>query len=240
MFDTEFVNGVLGSEELTPEQKCEKLLAEHNASERGLVSKRDELLGSVKNLKDSNKGYEATISERDVKIAELEEQLKKNNPAETQKYYETQIESEKTKHKAELDALSKERDFYRSSHYEMLKSNAVTEGTKDLQFVDGLKDGFVSLVMMKNNFQPKDINGQIIFLNDDNKTIPEVMKEFANTSAGKAYIRNPSSGANTHTSSGSYGVGGGKTITRSEYDKMCAENPQKVSEFFRNGGKVID
>lgn len=239
MFDNDYVNGILNNEEMTVEQKCEQLLAEHNASERGLIQKRDELLGTITKNKEKITGYESSISEKDATIAELNEQLKKNNPAETQRYYESQIEKAKSENKVELDNLTKERDFYRNSHYEMLKSNAINEGTKDFQFVDGLKDGFVSLVMMKNNFQPKDINGKIIFLNDEDKTIPEVMKDFANTSAGKAYIKNPSSGAGTHTSSGN-NYAGGQTMTRSEFEKMRSENPQKVGEFFAKGGKVID
>lgn len=240
MFDNDFINGVLGNEELTAEQKCEQLLAEHNASERGLISKRDELLGTINKNKEKITGYESSITEKDAKIAELNEQLKKNNPAETQKYYESQLEMLKGNQAKELESLTKERDFYRNSHYEMLKSNAINEGVKDFQFIDGLKDGFVSLVMMKNNFVPKDINGQIIFLNDENKTIPEVMKDFANTSAGKAYIKNPSSGAGTHTSSSGNYTANSKTMTRSEFEKMRKENPSELSEFFQKGGKIID
>lgn len=239
MFDVDFLNGVLSNEEMTPEQRVQTIITEHEASERGLVQKKNELLGNEKKLKEQISNYESKGKEYDAKIAELNEQLKKNNPAETQKYYESQLELLKGNQAKELESLTKERDFYRNSHYEMLKSNAINEGVKDFQFVDGLKDGFVSLVMMKNNFVPKDINGQIIFLNDENKTIPEVMKDFANTSAGKAYIKNPSSGAGTHTSSGN-GYAGGQTMTRSEFDKLRSENPQKVSEFFQKGGKIID
>ncbi len=239
MFDNDFINGVLGNDELTAEQKCEQLLAEHNASERGLISKRDELLGTVNKNKETIKGWESKGSDYEKQIAELNEQLKKNNPAETQKYYESQLELLKANQKSELDTITKERDFYRNSHYEMLKSNAINEGIKDFQFVDGLKDGFVSLVMFKNKFEPKDINGQIIFLNDDNKTIPEVMKDFANTSEGKAYIKNPSSGAGTQTNKGNF-TPNSKTMTRSEFEKMRTENPSAISEFFQKGGKVID
>lgn len=239
MFDNDFVNGVLANEELTPEQKVQSIIDEHNASERGLIQKRDELLGTINKNKETIKSWESKGTEYETKVTELENQLKANNPEERKKYYESQVESINKAHALEMEGVTKERDFYRNSHYEMLKSNAINDGIKDFQFVDGLKDGFVASVMYKNHFEPKDIDGTIVFLNKDNKTIPEVMKDFALTSEGKAYIKNPTSGANTHTSSNSYS-GGGKTMTRSEFEKMRTENPNAISEFFQKGGKVID
>jgi len=239
MFDTDFINGVLTNEGLTPEQKVQSIIDEHNASERGLVQKRDELLGKEKKLKEQITGYETKGSEYEGKIAELENQLKANNPEERKRYYETQVETLNKNHAAELADLTKERDFYRNSHYEMLKSNAISDGTKDFQFIDGLKDGFIANVMYRNNFEPKDIDGSIIFLNKENKTIQEVMKDFALTTEGKAYLRNPTSGAGSHPTKSTYGTGG-KTMTRTEFEKMRTENPASVSAFFAKGGQVID
>lgn len=74
-----------------------------------------------------------------------------------------------------------ERDKYRSSHYAMLKKNAVEKGIKDLHFVDGLKNGFIASIILTNKFEPREIDGQVVFLNSNNKTIPEVLKEFSTT-----------------------------------------------------------
>lgn len=238
MFDNDFLSGVIANEEMTPEQKVQSIIDEHNASERGLISKRDELLGTNKKHQEIIKSWELKGTEFETKIANLEEQLKANNPEERKKYYESQVDSLNKSHALELENLTKERDFYRNSHYEMLKSNAIKDGIKDFQFVDGLQDGFIASVMYKNNFEAKDIDGSIVFLNKDNKTIPEVMKEFSLTTEGKAYIKNPSSGAGTHTSSSNYSTK--NTMTRTEFEKMNTEHPERVRDFFAKGGKVID
>lgn len=238
MFDVDFLNGVMGNEELTAEQKVQSIIDEHNASERGLIQKRDELLAGHKKDQEKIKGWELKGTEYDTKIADLEHQLQVNNPEERKKYYETQIEGVKKGYEDKLLEQEKQLEFYRNSHFEMLKSNAINEGIKDFVFVDGLKDGFVANVMYKNDFTAKDIDGNIVFLNKDNKTIPEVMKDFAMTTEGKAYLRNPTSGAGSRTSSGNYSTK--NTMTRSEFEKMRTENPNKVSEFFAKGGKIID
>lgn len=240
-FNEEYLNGVLANEELTVEQKVQSIMGEHNAEERGLIQKRDQLLGQEKKLKDQISGYENEKKGFSDKIAELESTLSKqaSDKEASKEYWKSQYDGELKKRDEANETLAKERDFFKASHYEMLKKNAIEESIKDIQFVDGLKNGFVANVLMKNKFVATDIDGQVKFLNSENKEIGEVIREFATTTEGKAYIKNPSSGGGARGTSGSYQQGG-TVMSRADFDNLNKTNPQAVKDFFAKGGKVID
>ena len=75
-----------------------------------------------------------------------------------------------------------------------------------------LKDGFIARITSMNNFEPKNVDGKVVFLNGENHTIGEVVNSFAMTNEGKAYIRNVSSGGGAG-GSGSPGYGNDKQLT---------------------------
>lgn len=227
MLDAEFLNGVLGNEELSVEQRVQSILSEHEASERGLVQKRDELLGNEKKLKQSIKDFEAKEVEWGKVKTDLETKLKANDPEERKQYYESQIAQKEKEWATKMGDIEKERDFYRTSHLKRLQDDAIADGVKDIQFVDGLRNGFIASVLMNNQFEAKDIDGKLMFLNGQNKTIQDVIHDFALTTEGKAYIKNPTSGANTHSSSSS-SVVNGQSITRSEFAKLSQEKQREL------------
>jgi hypothetical protein len=181
------------------------ILSEHTSDVNGLVLKRDELLGSEKILKEKNAALDGQIKDLTGQITTLTDTVKKNSPEESKKYLETQLAQKDAEWKTQLDEVTAERDKYKGSHLKRLLNDAIGEGTKDLSFVDGLRDGFVARVMALNQFEPKDINGETHFLNQGMKEVKDAIKEFSLTSEGKAYLKNPSSGGGAPGSNPSAG-----------------------------------
>lgn len=194
MLNEEFLKGLLEKEDVSLDDKIKSIISERDADERGLVQKRDELLGSEKKLKEQISAYEKAKGESDAEIAKLREDVKKNDPETYKQYYETQNADLKAKYDAELQKITADRDFYKKSHLNSLKEKAIEDGIKELNFVPGLKDGFVARVLSLNNFEPQEIDGSLKFLNKDHHTIEEAINSFALTQEGKAYIRNSSTG----------------------------------------------
>ena len=240
MLNQEFLNGLLGKEDVSLDDKIKQIIAEHEADTRGLLSKRDELLGSEKKLKEQISAYESAKGEYEKKIKGLEDELKKASSEDHKKYYETQLADLQAKHTAKLKEITTERDFYKGEHLKAMRNAAIEEGVKNLNFVPGLKDGFVARVLSLNEFKPETIDGNLKFLNKEHHTIEEAINAFALTQEGKAYIANPSTGGGAKGSSNTYGGNTAKTMSRSAYNDLQASDPQKASEFFRNGGRLTD
>ena len=240
MLDTEFLNGLLGKDDVSVDDKIKQIIAEHEADTRGLLQKRDELLGSEKKLKEKLNAYQTAQGEYETKISGLEEELKKATSDDHKKYYETQIADLKTKQAEELQKLTADRDFYKGEHLKSLRDKAIEKGIENLNFIHGLKDGFIARVLSMNDFQAKDVDGTLMFLNKDNHTIEDAINAFASTQEGKAYIANPSTGGGARGSANTYNGSSVKTMSRSAYNELQKSDPQKASEFFRNGGRLVD
>ena len=240
MLNEEFLNGLLGKEDVSAEDKIKQIIAEHDADTRGLLAKRDELLGNEKKLKEKISGYEAFKAESEKHTAELEEALKKASSEDNRKYYETQLSDLQKKYDDQISSLTTERDQYKTLHLNYLREKAIEEGTKNLNFVPGLKQGFIARVLTLNHFEPKEYDGKLEFVNSEHRLIQDVIDAFSKTDEGKAYIANPSTGGGARGSSTVSGGIGNKTMSRSAYSELQARDPQKAMQFFRDGGKLTD
>ena len=240
MLNDEFLNGLLGKEDVSLEDKVKSIIAEHEADTRGLLAKRDELLGSEKKLKEKISAYETAKGDYESRIIGLEDELKKATSEDHKQYYETRIADLQKKQAEELQKLTADRDYYKGEHLKSLRDKAIEEGLKDYNFVAGLKDGFIARVLTLNDFQPEDINGTTKFLNKEHHTIEEAIHAFALTQEGKAYIANPSTGGGARGSSSVSSGTGNKTMSRSAYNDVQKSDPNKAMEFFRNGGRLVD
>lgn len=135
----EFLNNILNNEEIELADKVKSILSEYEADNRGLVQKRDELLGKTKKYQEQIQAYETGKADYETRITSLEDELKKNSPEQHKQFYDSQLASKTKEFDEKLSKLSAERDFYKSSHLKRLQDDAVAEGTKDIQFIDGLK-----------------------------------------------------------------------------------------------------
>jgi hypothetical protein len=236
MLNEEFLTGLLSNEEVSAEDKIKQIIAEHEADTRGLVQKKDELLGKEVKLKEQIAAFEKANGEYETKISEMAEQIKKANPEAHKQFYETQLADAKAKYDAEIQKVAAERDSYKQSHFKSLRDKAIENGIKDLTFVPGLKDGFVARVLSMNDFQPEQIEGDWKFLNKDHHTIEEALNSFALTQEGKAYIANPSTGGGARGSSGGMSFGNQKQVSSQQLDTMSDE---QIMKFALDGGKVV-
>ena len=237
MLNEEFLTGLLGNEEVSVEDKIKQILGEHEADTRGLLAKRDELLGEQKKLKEKISDFEKGNEENATKIKGLEELLEKanNGDQKAKEYYETKLADLQKNYDGQITSLTAERDQYKTLHLTSLRDKAIEEGTKDMNFVPGLKQGFIARVLSMNEFKPEEIEGQLKFLNQEHHTIEEAISSFALTQEGKAYIANPSTGGGARGS----GVGGTfadtKVVSRKQFDNM---SPQAQTDFVLKGGVI--
>ncbi len=238
----EFLTELLARDDVSADEKIGQIISEHNAYNRALVEKRNELLGEQTKLKEKITAYETEKGSYETKIGTLEEELKKASSDDHKKYYETQIADLKKSNEEALLKVSTERDYYKGEHLKALRDRAIEEGVKDLHFINGLKDGFIARVLMTNDFHAEEIEGVgTKFLNKEHHTIEEAIHNFAMTPEGKAYIANPSTGGGAKGSGSSYSGGSSaKTMSRSAYSDLQARDPKQASEFFKNGGRLVD
>lgn len=239
MLNEEFLTGLLGNEEVSAEDKIKQILGEHEADTRGLLAKRDELLGSEKKLKEKISAYETANGEYETKIKGLEEMLEKanNGDQKAKEYYETKLADMQKNYDGQISTLTAERDQYKNLHLSSLRDKAIEEGTKDINFVAGLKQGFIARVLSMNEFKPETIDGQLKFLNQEHHTIEEAINSFALTQEGKAYIANPSTGGGARGASVGGTFSDNKVVSRKQFDNM---SPQAQTEFVMKGGTITE
>lgn len=213
-FDNEFLKSVLENAETGTEDKIKLVMAEHDADVAGLKTKRDELLGKIKEKDAEIEKHLAEGKDSEEKILRLEEELKSKNPEDLKKMLENQFAEKEGRWNEERDALMKERDALKASNLKRIFNESMAEGVKDLNFMDGLKDGFVALVQSRYQFEPKEIDGVTQFYTKDMKTPKDICHEFALSNEGKAFIKSP------------WGDGGGATGSRGGTGSSgAAENP---------------
>lgn len=208
------------------------------ASNLGLIQNRDALLAENKTFKEKIATMETTATESNKKIGEIDAQLKKNSPEENKKYYEAQLQEAKTKFEQDIAGITADRDKYRESHFTRVRNDEINEAVKDIQFIDGLKDGFISLAMTRNQFQPIEVDNKTIFVNQDKKAIGAVLHELSLSKEGKAYIKNGNQGSGAHGVDNRAGTGqGGKTMTRNDFMVL---SPKDQMDFTDKGGTITD
>jgi len=228
-FDSETIQGILGKEDLTNENKVELLLAEHKAAQTGLLAKRDELLGQERALKDKLKAQETKLTEALTKAEKAEEELKKNDPEERQKYFQNQIETLKADYESKAKEKDEQINYYKDSHLTRLRNDTIEEAIKDIPLREGLKKGFVAYLLSTHKFEPKEIDGSIRFLNKESKEIKDIAHEFALSQEGKEYVRATSSGGGATGSRTTKTSGNNpwakETLNLTEQGKILKENP---------------
>lgn len=233
--DAEFLSDVLSKEDVSAEGKIQLILSEHEADKRGLIQKNSELIGAEKKLKEQIAGFVENEKSYTDKISTLEGQLAKNSPEEHKKYYDAQLENKTKEFNAKYDELKAERDFYKTSHIKRMQDDAVAQGIKDLQFVnDFRKKSFINNVLMDNDFEAKEIDGQTVFINKHNKTLQDALKDYATTAEGKDCLKPLTSGGGAR--GGTSGNTGAKALSREEFEAL---DPTEKAQFFAKGGKLI-
>jgi len=200
--DEQELKKILEDAETPLEDKIKLLIGLHETANRGIVQKRDELLGQEKKLKEKIAELEGKVTEAEGKQKELSEELAKNSKEEHKKYYDTQLAEAASKYDAKLKVISEERDKLLKSHYTRLQNDVIEEATKEIQFDEGLKPGFIARVLSLSAYEAKEIDGKTEFVNSANETLQQGIHKFTLTSEGKSYIKNPNKGGGAPGSTG--------------------------------------
>jgi hypothetical protein len=232
-FDAETLKGILSNEEISVEDKVKSLIGEHEADINGLKQKNEQLISGEKKLKEQLKAEQDKITEVANKAASLEEELKKNSPEETKKYFETQLSVKENEWKVQAEKYQAEIGQLKESHYARLRNDAIKEAVKEMKFRDGLQDSFIARVLTLNDFQPTEIDGKVLFVNKDTKDIGTVIHEFSLTKEGKAHLSDQSTGGGAAGSTAP--ASGGGSLNREQLEKM---DQAQRAEFFRKGGQL--
>ena len=227
---------ILENAETSVEDKIKLVEGLHDAAARGLKQNNGELIAENKKHKEKIAELDAKLSQADAKSKQLSDELAKASPEEHKKYYDSQLAEQTTKFNAELKAVAEERDRFRESHFTRLRDDAINAGVKDIPFADGLKDGFIARVLISNKFEPKEIDGKIVFLNQANETIEQAMHKFSLSQEGKAYIKNLNNGGGAPgVPAGTTKIAGANQVTREQFGAM---SPQQQMDFVTKGGQV--
>ena len=134
-----------------------------------------------------------------------------------------------------LQTLTAERDFYKASHIKRLQDDAINAGIEGLQFRDDAhKKFFIRAVTTDNDFEAKDIDGTTVFVNKNNVTLQDVLKNYATTAEGKECLKPLTSGGGAQGGKGN--GGNGKQLSRAEFEALDAQGKQ---DFFHNGGQIV-
>ena len=186
----------------------------------GLAAKRDELLGSEKSLKEKIALLETSATESNKKIGELDALLKKNSPADIKAAMENEFKITKDKYEQDLAGITADRDKYRDTHFKAIQKALVEKACENIEFLDGLKNGFISRAMEGSTWTPSEmVNREGVletgFLNQNKKTIDALIHEFK-MGEGKAYIKNGSQGSGAQ---GGQNRQGGGTAAPNPYKK---------------------
>lgn len=205
MLNEDFLKETLSKEDVSVDDKVTLIMGEYNADVRGLKDKNSELLGKLDKSKKKEEELVAGKTELESKYANLEDELKKNNPDDLKKLLEKQFADKENEYKAKVDALTVERDTLKANDMKRLLNEAIEDGCKDLTFMEGLKAGFIARVMSMYKFEAREIDGELKFLTSDMKEPKDVLKEFSLSNEGKAYIKNPSMGGGAQGSSSKSG-----------------------------------
>jgi len=237
----EELNAILENADLTPEQRTQAILDLHEADKKGVALKNAELIAAEKKIKEAREKAEKELAEALKRATEIETELKKNNPEDRQKYYDAKVLELETKHKTDMEALNAEMSKYKAAHIARIKDEAVAEGIKELKLIPAYKDAYIARVMSLNNFELVEIDGKSVFINNTNKTIDAVLREFALTNEGKAFIENQSTGGGSPPGSpgkpSNNGTPTGQTMNREQFMAMPSAAQM---EFVNKGGKVVN
>jgi hypothetical protein len=225
-----------------PEEKIEAVLAEHKASETGLIRNRDKLKEEKEILKkefDDLKTEKETI---EAKAKELNEKLESGLPDKEKQFFQAEVDRYKNlaeKTKAELDRQLAEKDTQiqfsqreLQSHLRNAALDGVLDGFDDL--APGARQSVRDLMCLRNEFEFADVAGLKQWLNKDSRSMKDVVSDFLNSGEGKIFRVATSSGggANGSTSTRQSVVNPWKkeTLNLTEQMRITKENPALAAQ----------
>jgi hypothetical protein len=185
-----------------------------------LATKNEELIGENRKLKRG-----AEIKPEDLQAAEERADKAEAELAKAQKAAkDATTAAEKASKALETESAFTQKLLIQDG----LKSALIANGVKDEDFIDSLTAKFGSGATVK-------VDGETRVAMIGDKPLPDAIKEWAGSDAGKKFVSAPMNGGGGAPGGGD--KGGGKQITRPDFDAM---DQGARGAFIKEGGKVVD
>jgi hypothetical protein len=191
----------------------------------GLKQKVEDLIGDNKKLKaEARKAKDVDPAEVERLHGEVEELQGKLTAAE-----KTAKDASKLVEKANKDLETEQGFTQKLLIQDGIKTALIANGVKDEDFIDSLAAKFAS-------------GAKVVTEGDDRKAVygdkplPDFIKEWAGSDAGKKFVAAPANGGGG-APGGTDKPGGTKTILRADFDAL---GHVERAAFAKEGGKVVD
>jgi hypothetical protein len=221
--DAKFLTDALAAE-CDVNAKVAKILSEYEVDVNGLKVNRDAILLEKGKLEEKIKGFDSQDVEYKKQITDLSDKLKKSGTEDLKNYYEAQLKDMKTAHDNALKAAGDETAKYRDEALKFYRNDEFEKATKGLPIRPEVREDFRDLFYTRNQFERKEIDGQVKYINAEGRNVKNVLETYLQTDAGKFYLAQQNSGG---SASGSRNVSG--TV---DFAKM---NASQVNEFAAQG-----
>lgn len=199
-----------------------------------LVKKNEELLAETKDAKKELKSLTDRLDALEAEKSEAEENAAvKEGDIEKVK---AQLEE---KHKKEVDKLQAENEGLKGQLNNVVINDGLTAALIKANIAPQHMDAVKALIKTNYKGEIGDDDGKP-FAKFDGKKVEEFVTDWAASDVGKHYVaadQNSGGGSSGANGSASGGNGSGKTMPRSEFDKL---SPKEQSDFSLEGGQLVD
>jgi len=174
--------------------KITAILTEYEVDVNGLKTNKQTILQEKEALEAKFKALETEKSGFDTKVKELEDKIKKAGSEDTKAFYEAELKKVTETHATELKKLQDERDSAIAESSRYIANDEFAKATKDLNIRPELREDLREVLYARNKFERKTIDKEIKYLNAESRTVKDVLANYLQTDAGKAYLLNGNSG----------------------------------------------
>jgi len=208
----EFITGVF---EGATDDQVEKVLKEFEADTTGLKLNKDQILSESKGYKEKldklSAEHGAKESDYKKRIEELEANIKASGAEESKAYYEAEkkkLQEMYSFQSAEGDkkiaALETEKSNLYSKYLEVLKNTELDKALDKINNLDRSKANMLRDVFwQRNKFENQAVDGVEKIINQEYRSIGDVLNTFISTDEGKFFLQANSTGGGATGSNGS-------------------------------------
>jgi len=208
--------------------KITAILTEYEVDVNGLKTNKQTILQEKEVLEAKFKALETEKSGFDAKIKEYEDKIKKSGSDDTKAFYEAELKKLTADHETKLKKLQDERDTAAAEAAQYIANDEFSKATKEVNIRPELRDDLRDVILLRNKFDRKVIDGEKKYLNAESRNMKDVVSAYLQTDAGKAYILNGASGSGA-SGSGSHTNPGAKTMKRADFESLSPEAKVKAA-----------
>ena len=207
----EFITGVFDG---ATDDQIEKVMKEFESDVTGLKVNRDQVLSESKSYKEKLEKLNAEhgVKEKDFqkRIEELEASIKASGTDELKAYYEAEKKKlqemhvfQSTENEKKFAALEAEKSGLYAKYMEVLKNTELDKALDKIQNLDRTKANMLRDVFwQRNKFEVQSVDGVEKIINQEFRSIGDVLNALIATDEGKFFLQANSTGGGATGSTG--------------------------------------